>query len=626
MGMRPIAAQWFEILTPREDLTRALRCLAGTGAVELQTHSQATSRTQLPDLHSGLEAYGELSRRYGDWWPAPEPQPVETASEPAQQLAAALQVLEGWVRDAAPVIAELQNTQRMRHDLETLRQAISVEDDRLPDLHQLASSGPYLAGRLYVVPMEAEIQQVPPSVLLQPVRTETKRFLFAVGETVQIEMLDEYLTTLKARPLELPRWLPGEPAEAVAAIDKRMADADDTIARLEEKLHRTHEDHGLAAALGSLRLLDWYVTHVPELPVTERFAWITGWTSDPDAEKVDARLHDSGVNYLLRLSEPPADVARPMVLRNPPWARPFELFSALLGTPGDQDVDPSRIVAFLAPLMFGYMFGDVGQGAVLLAAGLTLRKKLPVLALLVPGGISAILFGFVFGSVFGNEHLIPALWVHPIEEPIPVLAASLIFGFLVVTLGLALDAHQCHWRGDDMEFWGARLGLPMTYFGILFAIVFTIVPAGRWPIQPAWGIWYAMLGTVWFIVGYGLRGRPEALPAAGNAAGEYIETVLQLLVNTISFVRVGAFALAHGGLSAAIVGMADGMQSMAAKAAVMTLGNALIIGLEGLVVSIQTTRLVLFEFFIRFLRSSARSFKPLPSPDDEAPGKQRRES
>ncbi len=625
MGMRPVAAQWFEILTPREELTRALRCLAATGAVELQTHSQATSRAQLPDLHRGLDEFGELARRYGDWWPAAEPQPVETAAEPAQQLVDALKVVQAWVQDASPVIVELQNTRRMRHDLGTLRRALAVEDDRLPDLHQLASSGPYLAGRLYEVPMDADIQQVPPSVLLQPVRTERERFLFAVGAGEQIEMLDEYLATLKARPLELPRWLPPEPSEAVAAIDQRIAYADQTLERLQDALREVHEKHGLAAALGRLRLLDWYVTHVPELPVTERFAWITGWTSDPDATKVDARLHDSGVSYLLRLSEPPADVATPMVLRNPPWARPFELFAALLGTPGDEDVDPSRIVAFLAPLMFGYMFGDVGQGAVLLAAGLLLRKKLPVLELLVPGGIAAIIFGFVFGSVFGNEHLIPALWVHPIEEPLPVLAASLIFGFLVVTLGLALDAHQCHWRGDDMEFWGARLGLPMTYFGILFAIVFTIVPQGRWPIDPAWGIWYAMLGTVWFIAGYALRARPNALPAAGNAAGEYIETVLQLLVNTISFVRVGAFALAHGGLSAAVVGMAAAVQSLPGKLAVLTLGNALIIALEGLVVSIQTTRLVLFEFFIRFLRSSARSFKPLPSPDEE-PGTQRRET
>jgi len=616
MVLRPVAAEWFEILTPREELTRALHCLASTGAVELQTHSQASSHSQLPDLHRGLEEFGELSRRYGGWWPQPKAQGVEAAAEPAQQLAAALATVHTWVEAAAPLIAELQATRREEEDLQILRQALSVGDDELPDLHQLACSGPWLAGRLYVVPVDAEIRQVPPSVLLQPVRSDSQRFLFAVGEQSQIRLLDEYLSTLKARPLELPRWLPEEPSQAVTLIDQRIVHAGEKAERLEQSLQQAHIDHGLAAALGRLRLLDWYVTHVPELPVTERFAWITGWTSDPDASRVDACLRDSGVNYLLRLTDPPADIAAPMVMRNPSWARPFELFSALLGTPGAQDIDPSMIVAFLAPLMFGYMFGDVGQGAVLLAVGLAFRARWPVLALLVPGGISAIIFGFLFGSVFGIETLLPALWLSPLEQPVPVLATSLVFGVILVTLGLALDAHQCHWRGEDMEFWGARLGLPMTYFGLLYAIVFV----------DALGVWFALLGTVWFIAGSAIRARPKALPAAGDAAAEYIETVLQLLVNTISFVRVGAFALAHAGLCAAIIGMADGVGSIAGKAVVLLLGNMLIIGLEGLVVGIQTTRLVLFEFFIRFLRSSARSFKPLVSPDAGERNDERRAS
>ena len=614
MGIRPAAAPWFEILTPRDQLTRILRCLAGTGAVQLETHSQTSSRAQLPDLRQGLEEYGELHRRFSDWWPAPEPQPVQTAAEPALQLETALATVREWAEHAEPLITDLQNTRRMEHDLRTLGAAVAAGDEQLPDLHQLAGSGPYLSGRLYVVPEDAVIEQVPPSVLLQPVRTETARFVFAVGEAVQIAMLDEYMAALKARPLKLPGWLPGDHADALAAIDERIDTAGKSVARLTDQLEETHADHDLGAALGRLRLLEWYVTHVPELPVTERFAWITGWTSDPDATEVDNALHNSGVRYLLRLSDPPAESKQPMVLRNPFWARPFELFGALMGTPGAQDADPSRILAFMAPLMFGYMFGDVGQGAILLIIGLALRKQLPVLGLLVPGGISAIIFGFAFGSVFASEHVIPALWLHPLEQPIPVLTASLIFGILVVTLGLGLDAHQCHWRGEDIEFWGARLGLPMTYFGALFAFVNPI------------GLWIALLGTVWFIVGSALTGKERGLPTAGSAAAEYIETVLQLFVNTISFVRVGAFALAHAGLSAAVIGMADGTDSLIARAAVLTLGNILIIGLEGLVVSIQTTRLVLFEFFIRFLRSSGRQFRPLPSPEEAEPGKQRRES
>lgn len=91
-----------------------------------------------------------------------------------------------------------------------------------------------------------------------------------------------------------------------------------------------------------------------------------------------------------------------------------------------------------------------------------------------------------------------------------------------------------------------------------------------------------------------------------------MERILQLLVNTISFVRVGAFALAHAGLCAAVVGIAEA--SGPAYWPMLTLGNIVIVALEGLVVGIQTTRLILFEFFIRFLSAGGRRFEPLPPP------------
>jgi V/A-type H+-transporting ATPase subunit I len=86
------------------------------------------------------------------------------------------------------------------------------------------------------------------------------------------------------------------------------------------------------------------------------------------------------------------------------------------------------------------------------------------------------------------------------------------------------------------------------------------------------------------------------------------------LVNTLSFARVGAFALAHAALSAAVTSMADSVGSLPIALSIMVLGNLLIILLEGLVASVQTTRLVLFEFFNRFLRGTGRVFRPLPPP------------
>jgi V/A-type H+-transporting ATPase subunit I len=621
--LRPHPTRWFEIIAARSDAFLTLEALAAAGCVEVEWHE--TDR--LPGASGTpaelLRQFEDLARRYKAYWPAPATRLAPERRAPSDALAAAIADIHAWALSADPLIGQQQAVESRVTELTLTAHALRELADSSIDFEALAHARHGVVAALLALPIDAQIE-LPVNVLARVVSLPKERLVVAVGEPALVEAAARMVVEAGGRRAHFPDWLQPTAHANIALVSAKLAEEQAALQPLKDRLDQLAQHHRLAQALATVARAGWCFEHGGAIDSGDVFARITGWTIDP--QRVVDALERCDARAVVAFPVPPRGARPPLVLRNPWWAQPFEVFTRLVGMPGSGGADPSALLAFAVPLMFGYMFGDVGQGAVLLAVGLTLRKKLPVLALLVPGGLSAILFGFVFGSVFGNEHLIPALWVHPIEEPIPVLAASLIFGFLVVTLGLALDAHQCHWRGDDMEFWGARLGLPMTYFGILFAIVFTIVPAGRWPIQPAWGIWYAMLGTVWFIVGYGLRGRPEALPAAGNAAGEYIETVLQLLVNTISFVRVGAFALAHGGLSAAIVGMADGMQSMAAKAAVMTLGNALIIGLEGLVVSIQTTRLVLFEFFIRFLRSSARSFKPLPSPDDEAPGKQRRES
>jgi len=294
-----------------------------------------------------------------------------------------------------------------------------------------------------------------------------------------------------------------------------------------------------------------------------------------------------------------------VVLANPLWARPFEVFVRLLGTPGAAEADPSLLVALIAPLLFGFMFGDVGQGAVLLIAGLALRKKSPALRLLVPGGLSAIAFGFAFGSVFAREDVIPALWVHPLGEPLTVLGTALGFGVIVILLGLLLNALQYHWRGELAKWAATEAGLLVAYLGIVGSFV------------DARLLWALPGGIAWMLAGSALTEPGDRLGSLGHAAGESLERLLQLGVNTVSFVRVGAFALAHAGLSTAVVGIAEAAGP--AYWPVLLIGNAAIIALEGLVVGIQTTRLILFEFFIRFLAARGRPFEPLlpPSPISE---------
>ncbi|MBD3648729.1 MAG: ATPase, partial [Pseudomonadales bacterium] len=122
-------------------------------------------------------------------------------------------------------------------------------------------------------------------------------------------------------------------------------------------------------------------------------------------------------------------------------------------------------------------------------------------------------------------------------------------------------------------------------------------------------------GIVWYLAGSLWSERTRGVSALGPAAGELFEYGLQLVVNTVSFIRVGAFALAHAGLGATVFSLATSSESVITTILVLFIGNIMIIALEGLVVSVQTTRLLLFEFFIRFMKAGGRPFRPLVPPD-----------
>jgi V/A-type H+-transporting ATPase subunit I len=268
--------------------------------------------------------------------------------------------------------------------------------------------------------------------------------------------------------------------------------------------------------------------------------------------------------------------------------------------PGAGGADPSVLLALAVPLMFGYMFGDVGQGLVLAVVGWSLRHRLPLLRLLVPGGLAAAAFGVVFGSVFCVEGLVPPLWLHPIEHPLPVLLVPIVGGAGLLALGLLLGGLEAWWETRLDRWLREDAPLVATYAGLLLGFAW----------RPGW--WIAAAGVAWALVA-ALIERTTAKSALA-ALGELAERTVQILINTLSFARVGAFALAHAGLASAVVALSQASDNALVAALVLALGNALILVVEGLVVSIQTTRLVLFEFFTRFFRAEGREFRPLAAP------------
>ncbi|HVZ52414.1 MAG TPA: hypothetical protein VG986_10635 [Pseudolabrys sp.] len=601
MSLRPIPARWFELVTVHQDLARVMECLSRTGAVELEARSSIADRLLFPGLADALKAERELARRYHAYWPAPAAA-ESRASEPlSETLKTALARLAAWMDSANPIIAELERLAQEAGNLVPLQAALASASDGFPDLHLLAGAGPKLQARLVVLPAGSMLREMPALVIYKPWQTPEATYALLLGRPPDIAEIEAQLPALKGRPVPLPAWLPASPPQAVTAIAERQAALEAERAALTDKLGALSERLHIAQALGDVALVEWLHEHAGELRGSERLAWVTGWTSDVDGKRLRRALDALGLRYILRVAEAPAGLNPPLVLANPGWARSFEVFAQMLGTPGANESDPSQIVAIIASMIFGFMFGDVGQGAVVLIGGLLLGRRYPLTRLMVPGGAMAMVFGFLFGSVFCRDDIIPALWMRPLDEPITVLLVGVIAGMAIITVGLVLDAIQMHWRGEAAHWWGHRAGLLAAYVGLLAA-----------PFWPG-ALLLAAAGALWFILGAALVAHAGRLTALAAAMAEFVEQALRLLVNTVSFARIGAFALAHAGLSVAIVEMATASGKYGYWI-VLIVGNVLVIVLEGVVVSIQTTRLMLFEFFIRFLTGAGRAFKPLPPP------------
>ena len=599
--LRPRAARWFEILAARDDATLVLEALARTGAVELEARPSATLPQAFADVAPLVAQVLELQARYHAYWPAPQtcaPSPFPEA--PVLSLQRALVTIRAWAAEAEPVILALQQALAEQQELQLWQRVLAA----LPvDGGLLAQAGPWLAVRLFVVPAGTDPAELWPAqtdgVATRLLLDDCPHWLVTAGnETLQT--LAQAVTAMKGTVHRVPAWLQADVQHNVATLAARLLALSAAIASAHGALDELHRQHALPQALGDAHRMHWVLQNVQALDAGEWLCWVTGWCSDRRGDALAQALAASGARALLHFAPPPTGLQAPLLLDNPAWARPFELFSRALGMPAATEADPSPVLAIAVPLMFGYMFGDVGQGLVIAAAGAWAGQRLPIARLLMVGGLAAALFGLLFGSVFSLHGLLPALWLHPLDAPLAVLMAPLAGGALLLTLGLALDALAAYWRGEFRRWLLTDAALIVVYLGLLGAFLNPL------------GLRVAGVAVLWFCVGHAVVGRSPV--AALKAIGEALEKTLQILINTLSFARVGAFALAHAGLSSAIVALMDAAASWPAKLLVLVLGNVLVIVLEAMVVSIQTTRLVLFEFFTRFMQGQGRAFKPLPLP------------
>lgn len=367
----------------------------------------------------------------------------------------------------------------------------------------------------------------------------------------------------------------------------------------------------------------------------EALTLFVGWLPLQSYNEVTAALERvcGGVSYLHVFSRKEMRPWRgrvPVLLKNTSPLRPFERLVTVMGFPETGEVDPTPLAALAYMIMFGVMFGDVGQGLVLAAAGTMIRffakdKKstaADIGVIMVYCGFTAAFFGLLYGSVFSNEHLIAPLLFSPMHRMGDLFFGAIGMGAVLIVLGMAFGIVNRLSGGNVLDAVFHFHGMA----GLLLYLVFIYVAAGlvfEYTIDHLAG--YAALGALVMIFFRPLLfrvipGHEDPLENGVFAwvvelIVEIIETASSFVGNTISFVRAGAFALSHAGLSIAVYTLAGIVDGTFATAAVIVIGNIFIICLEGLVCSIQAMRLEYYEFFSRFYSGKGEPFVPFTLPE-----------
>lgn len=427
----------------------------------------------------------------------------------------------------------------------------------------------------------------------------------------------------------------GTPDEIVAnfqanleVVHKSVADVDARSKALwqasADKVDTLYDTARYLSAMFSLRRFAavkkdyfYYVGWVPEASVPDvtaraqtvpsiRITVDTG-AADPNAQLDSADLHTP-----------------PTKLKNHWWAQPFEYFVKMYGLPAYGETDITVFVALSYTILFGIMFGDVGQGFVLAAASYLMWrfKHNELFRLMVPCGIASMAAGFVFGSFFGYEDALDPLYhalgwagkpVSVMDSINGILLFAIAVGIVMLLCAMALNIVSCLKR----RLWGSALfdtngatGILTYLSGVSLVVNFM---GGHSPVPDRVAGLCLAIGVVLLL----LQGVLAPLvngeawkPADGwgsyfmEAFFETFESILSYLSNTVSFLRVGAFILVHAGMMSVVFTLAGSPPNLV----VVVLGNAVVLCLEALLSGIQGIRLEFYEMFSRCYTGGGRAF------------------
>lgn len=445
--------------------------------------------------------------------------------------------------------------------------------------------------------------------------------------------VEEIFASMYFQPIDIPKNLKGSPKEMQRQLMEKMDQEFKKLDKMGEISRKRLSDstQEVMRIYNIARQRQMYADVRKKAAHSKDFFYIVGWMPSDEASRLEKDISADKQEVLFYQEDPdkvPDFVTPPTKLKNNFVFRPFELFVEMYGLPGYNEIDPTPLLAITYILFFGMMFGDLGQSAVLSIVGFILYKlkKSKLWQIMTIVGFSGMIWGIIYGSVFGNEEIIHGV-ITPMDNIQKLLIGTVVMGAVVIIFGMLLNLKNCIRRRQRGEFWFGHNGvagiafyvglmlLVLKYFGGIMVSMFTIhlnIPFGRIPVP--FCVVLIAAGVIAMYLNEPLsalvEGKKNWLPKDGmfyvQSFFELFEVLLSFFSNTISFLRIGAFAIVHAGMMMAVAALAQGG---AVKVIIVSiLGNILVTVMEALIVGIQVLRLEYYEMFSRYFTGNGRPF------------------
>ena len=525
---------------------------------------------------------------------------------------------EAW-KQCAPCDEKLHHVAEKYRELHQLEKSLEDIADLDVDLGRLQGQHVHLDMRIGSIPAEnlprlRDVLSLTSHVILNVAGDgDTLRILIA-GRCEEAGTLSSVLHAAAFQPLSIPESFNDNPGALRAELQARRLQLDGESVQLRHELANwlSSNRRQMLRARQLLVAAEPYVSVRSAARTRGALAVLQGWTPAGRIAEIEEKLRAGlSLPFVLESRLPRADERHlvPVPIREHGLLRPFAMLVQQYGIPRFGEFDPTLLFAVTFAGMFGMMFGDIGHGAVILVTGLILHRKLRSFTyLFVLAGASAMLFGWLYGSIFGVEHWIPPLWIAPMSDPIYMLTVALGWGVAFLTLGSGIAISNRLLCGDQA---GALFG-----HGGLFSLILYLALLGGM-VNLAQGGGFPLVATMMIVVTLLLliayQWQSSDAPYGERVFTTLIETfeiVNGYITSSLSFLRVAAFSLNHVALSLAVFTLANSMGTLG-HWITLVLGNIFVIVLEGVIVAIQTLRLEYYEGFSRYFYGDGTPFRPL---------------